>query len=136
MNGSKNQRRIRKLVQLLIKKYNVPSIHAEDIADCLECSRDVVIDELGLLYEEGVLKPVFEAHCGVCGNIMASGESPRYLLWGLAIAECPWCLNQQKFSRDDLVSAWVICEETEDDECLTAGAGVQGCPWHCAGNGQ
>ena len=36
MSGSKLKRQIRRLVQLLIKRYNVPSVHAEDIADCLD----------------------------------------------------------------------------------------------------
>ncbi len=117
MSSSKQKRQIRKLVQLLIKRYNAPSVYVEDIADCLECSRAVVEDELGMLYEEGVLKPVFEARCGVCGNIMATYESPRSLAAGMGIAECPYCLNQQKFSEDDLVSAWAVCEETEDEAC-------------------
>lgn len=113
-DGSQMSRQIRKLVQILIRKYNVSSVYAQDIADCLEYSRGVVEDELGLLYEKGVLKPVFEARCGICGSIMYTHESPCYLPVGMEIAECPWCLNQQKVSEDDLVSAWVYCEETED----------------------
>jgi len=111
MSGSKQKRQIRKLVQLLIKRYNVTSIYTEDIADCLECSPDVVEDELGLLYEEWVLKPVFETRCGMCGNIISTYGSPCGVTVGLGIAECLWCMNQQKVFESDLARAWAACEE-------------------------
>lgn len=119
MSGSKLKRQIRKLVQLLISRYNVSSVYVEDIADCLECSRDAVEDEFDLLWEQGILKPVFEVHYGLCGSIMATHESPRFLVEGTGMAECPYCLSQpEKVSEDDLVSAWAVCKETEDAACV------------------
>ncbi len=92
MNGSKPKRQIRKLVQLLIDRYDVSSVYVEDIADCLECARDVVEDELGLLWEQGILAPVFEVRCGLCGSVIATHESTRFLVG--STAECPCCLSQ------------------------------------------
>lgn len=114
MSGAKLKRQIKKLLQLF-SRYDIPFIYIEDIADYLECSRDLVEHELCPLYEEGVLKPVFNAHCGVCGNIMGTYESSRDLAVGMGIAECPYCMNQQKVLANDLVNAWAVCKETEDE---------------------
>jgi hypothetical protein len=115
MSGSKQKRQIGKLVQMLIRRYDVSTVYVEDIADCLECSRDVVKNELGLLYEQGILEPVFELRCCLCGGIIATHESPRYLTGGMA-AECPHCLNQSQYeSEADLVSAWAVRKETDDE---------------------
>jgi hypothetical protein len=114
MRISKQKRQIRKLVQILFGRYDVPSIYAGDIAGCLECPLEMVEEELGLLYEEGVLEPVFELHCRLCGGVIATHESPRYLIGGLA-AECPHCLNQSEYdSEDDLVRAWAVRKDEYD----------------------
>ncbi len=115
MRISKQRRQIRKLVQILFGRYDVQSIYAGDIADCLECPLEMVKEELDLLYEEGVLEPVFELHCRLCGGIIATNESPRYLVGGMA-AECLDCGNQSEYdSEDDLVSAWAVRKETENE---------------------
>jgi ribosomal protein S27E len=62
-----------------------------------------------------ILEPVFELHCCLCGSIIATNESPRYLIGSMA-AECLDCGNQSKYdSKDDLVSAWAVCKEMEDE---------------------
>jgi hypothetical protein len=72
MRISKQRRQTRKLVQILFGRHDVQSIYAGDIADCLECPLEMVEEELGLLYEEGVLEPVFELHCRLCGGVIAT----------------------------------------------------------------
>ncbi len=109
---SQPERQIRKLVQLLIGRYDVLSVYAEDIADCLECSRDTVEEELGLLWERGILEPVLELRCCSCGGIIASHEFPRFLT---GVAECPCCGNQANYSEKDLVSAWAVRKEAGAD---------------------
>ncbi len=114
MRLSKQKRQIRKLVQILFARYDVPSIYARDIADCLECPLAMVEAELALLNEEGILDPVFELHCCLCGGVITAHESPRYLIGGMA-AECPHCLCQCKYeSMDDLMSAWVVRKDEYD----------------------
>lgn len=114
MRISKEKRQIRKLVQILFGRYDVPSIYAGDIADCLECPLEMVEEELGLLYEEGILEPVFELHCRLCGSVIATHESPRYLI-GCPAAGCPHCLGQPDYvSMDDLVRAWVVLKDEYD----------------------
>jgi hypothetical protein len=123
MRINKQRRQIRKLVQILFGRYDVSSVHAGDIADCLECSLEMVEQELGLLYEEEILEPVFELHCRLCGGVIATHESPRYLIGGLA-EECPHCLCQCKYdSKDDLVSAWVAHNDQYDPDA----DGAAGC---------
>ena len=116
MSRRNPRKQIRKLVQMLTSRYDVSTVYIEDIADCLECSQDVVEAELGLLWEQGILEPVFELHCCLCGGIIATHESPRYLIGRGMAAECPHCLNQSKYdSKDDLVSAWAVRKENEDE---------------------
>jgi hypothetical protein len=67
----------------------------------------VIEDEIGLLYGEGILGLVFELRCCLCGGVIAAHESPRHLAGGMA-AECPHYLNQSRYSKDDLVSAWAV----------------------------
>jgi hypothetical protein len=115
MRDSKQKRQIRKLVQMLISRYNVSAVYVEDIVKCLECSQGVVEEKLGLLWEQEILEPVFELHCSLCDGIIAAHESPRYLVGGMA-AECLDCGNQSKYdSENDLVSAWAVRKETEDE---------------------
>jgi hypothetical protein len=85
MSGFKIKSQIKKLLQLF-SRYDVPIIYVEDIVEYLECSRDVVENQLGLLYEEEFLMPVFNAHCGICGNITGTYESLRDLEAGMGIA--------------------------------------------------
>ncbi len=116
MSRRNPRKQIRKLVQMLISRYDASTVYIEDIADCLECSRDVVEAELGLLWEQGILEPVFELHCCLCGGVIATNESPRYLVGRGMAAECLDCGNQSKYdSKDDLVSAWAVRKETEDE---------------------
>lgn len=126
MSISQPERQIRKLVQMLISKYDVPAVYAGNLADCLECSQNVVEEELGLLHEEGILEPVFELRCYQCGGIVATHESLRYLVGGIA-AECPHCLSQSKYdSEEDLLSAWAVLKQTEDEAYdLDAGGAVR-----------
>jgi hypothetical protein len=49
MSRRNPRKQIRKLVQMLTSRYDVSTVYVEDIADCLECARDVVEAELGLL---------------------------------------------------------------------------------------
>ncbi len=115
MSRRNPRKQIRKLVQMLTSRYDVSTVYIEDIADCLECSQDMIEDVFGLLYEEGILEPVFELHCSLCDGIIATHESPRYLVGGMAVG-CPHCLNQSKYnSKDDLVNAWAVRKETEDE---------------------
>lgn len=100
MSDRKSRRQIRKLVQLLISRHGISSVYVEEIADCLECSRDVVEEELGLLWEQGILKPVFELHCCLCGVTIATHESPLFLAGGMV--ECPHCLNQSKYDLENV----------------------------------
>lgn len=112
MRISKQKRQIRK--RILFGRYDVSAVYAGVIADCLECSLEMVEEELGLLYEEGILEPVFELRCLLCGGIIATHESPRYLIGGMA-AECPHCLCQCKYdSEEELVSAWVVRKDEND----------------------
>ena len=117
MRISKQRRQIRKLVQILFDRYDVPSIYAVDIADSLECPLEMVMSELGLLYEDNILEPVFELHCRICGSVIAAHESPRYLIGGQT-ADCPHCLGQCEYessiSKDDLVRAWVFHKDVDD----------------------
>ena len=117
-NNSKHKRQIRKLVELLQNRYDVSSIYVEDIADCLECHQDLVENELHLLYEEGVLKPAWELHCGLCGSVAASYELPQLFQKG-PMAPCTSCLSwleTEGLSSDDLVRAYRFVEsETEQD---------------------
>jgi hypothetical protein len=115
MNSRQVKSHTRKLLQLL-SRYDVPAVYVEDIADFLGSSRDAVEKELSLLCEDGFLWPVFNAHCGICGNIMGSYESPRGVEVGTGIAECLHCMSQQKVLASDLVSAWVVCKESEDGD--------------------
>ncbi len=109
MSKNKYKRQIRKLVQLLIK-YNVSSIYITDIAEYLQCSEEVVEDELYMLAEEGILQHVFELHCCVCDHVITSSESPTLLTGGTV--ECPWCLSQpETITMDDLVHAFAIIEQ-------------------------
>jgi hypothetical protein len=57
MRDSKQKRQIRKLVQMLISRYNVSAVYVEDIVKCLECSQDVVEEELGLYGSRGSWSP-------------------------------------------------------------------------------
>lgn len=123
MRISKQRRQIRNLVQILFGRYGVSAVYAGEIAECLECSLEMVEEELGLLHEEGILESVFELRCRLCGGIIATHESPRYLIGGLA-AECPRCLNQSKYdSEADLVSAWAVRKDERDPDA----DGVAGC---------
>lgn len=115
MNSRQTKSQTKKLLQFL-SRYDIPVVYVEDIADFLGCSRDVVENVLGLLYEEGVLMPVFNAHCSICGNVMGTYESPRDVEVGTGIAECPHCMSQQKVFASNLVSAWAVCKETEDED--------------------
>jgi hypothetical protein len=45
---------------MLTSRYDVSTVYVEDIADCLECARDVVEAELGLLWEQGILELVLD----------------------------------------------------------------------------
>jgi hypothetical protein len=114
MRINKQRRQIRKLVQILFDRYDVPSVYAGDIADCLECPLEMVEAELHLLYEDCILEPVFELHCCLCGNVIATHESSRYLLEDM-VATCPHCLCQPDYiSMDDLVRAWVVHKDEDD----------------------
>jgi hypothetical protein len=53
-----------------------------------------------LLWEQGILKPVFELHCCLCGVTIATHESPLFLAGGMV--ECPHCLNQSKYDLENV----------------------------------
>ena len=115
MSISKQKRQIRKLVQLLIKRFDrddVASISATDIANCLECSEDVAEDELVLLWEQGIVSPVYKIYCVACDSVMAYYEAPRDFT---GFVECPYCSSQpENASVEDLVRTYVLRTEGED----------------------
>ena len=79
MSRRNPKKQIRKLVQMLTSRYDVSTVYIEDIADCLECARDVVEAELGLLWEQGVLEPVLE--CTVACVVVSSPSMHRLVTW-------------------------------------------------------
>jgi len=115
-NNGKHKRQIRSLIKLLHNRYNVFSVYTEDIANCLEYPRGLVESELHLLYEEGILEPVWELHCGNCGNVAISYESPHLFKKGPMIPcdDCLSWLETENTSRDALVAAYRFTNH--DDE--------------------
>jgi len=94
MRKSKQRRQIVKLVQLLINNFDrddIATISATHIANCLECPEDVAEDELVLLWEEGIVRPVYKIYCGACDSVMAYYEAPRDFT---GFVECPYCYSQ------------------------------------------
>jgi hypothetical protein len=111
-SNNKHKRQIRKLVKLLLNKYDVSSIYVEDIADCLEYPQDLVENELHLLYKEGILKPAWELHCDQCGSVAAFYELPQLFQKGPMVpcASCLSLLETEGLSIDDLVRTYQFVE--------------------------